>query len=818
MKARTKKAVVLVMALVLVLLPVLPYISAKADNSRFNTSLKVGFDNKAEIGRYVPFAVTVENTGEDFTGRLQVIVGNKMNYNIMYETDISIGRGETKTANFSCKVVDGLGKAGIRIENKKGKEIYFQELRYSVDKTASQKIDIGVLSDDFSALGYMDNLEFYDRETFKTNLVELTQDTFPEDVNSLDMLEVIIISNFSTDLLTDEQIEALNLWINRGGFLIIGTGSNSSKTLSKLNKNLIDVTPAKMNHYNTSFGLSYYTVPQGGNNTGNNYMDPYQDDEFMEDFNELYQNDRQYIDDTCREDFFNSYGYDEDYLYSDGTMPDYMEEEYYEFCLDYFYMFYTGSYYDNTPTFIYPTVTADILDFDDDASEPHKEELLGDGDLGNYILARIFERGSGKIILYGIDFTMNPLPNYECASDVFREFIQLYVLQGVIDYYDSLPDQSGYYNYSFGNTGYKNSYWLDNLIELTSSANLPPLALYVVPILGYMVALLVMYLVSKKKKKTFRLWYWYPIIALGVGVVVYCLGFSTRIIRPRINTMTVVELMNSIAVEDNFVSVTTPSNKVCEVGFSKDYDIQLMREESGYSYGKAKEVDLKSYRVAFRKDIDQTHVKFNGNVALGSDSFLLESIYPNNGLMEAQYVTNSQNAAYALALPEFLILKNNTGYDLENVVVISSSKASSSSYYSSSSIYCYRIGDWKNGQTIDMTAKDWNTGGDRSYSAVEMAFSDMDRHMISGFFLGGLSEGFNKYINRKNLVSYLNSEFSDEMRNGSVAVPENIICIVGFPTQSCCKDIQFGNKYRTERTEVIIQKIDKADMVAVVKK
>ena len=35
------------------------------------------------------------------------------------------------------------------------------------------------------------------------------------------MLEVIVISNFSTDILTDEQIEALSLWVSRGGFLIV---------------------------------------------------------------------------------------------------------------------------------------------------------------------------------------------------------------------------------------------------------------------------------------------------------------------------------------------------------------------------------------------------------------------------------------------------------------------------------------------------------------------------------------------------------------------------------------------------------------------
>ena len=201
-----KKHLTLILAVFLLavaILPVLPVVAA--DKGDFAAELKVGVDNKAEILRYAPFAITVENNGTDFSGKIQMILPNKVNYNLMYESDFSIAKGEKKTVTFSAKVLDNLGKVNIRIINKKGKVVWNEIKRFNVDKTASTKIDIGVLSDDFSALGYMDNIEFYDRETFKTNLVELTADDFPEDVNSLDMLEMIIISNFSTDILTDEQ-------------------------------------------------------------------------------------------------------------------------------------------------------------------------------------------------------------------------------------------------------------------------------------------------------------------------------------------------------------------------------------------------------------------------------------------------------------------------------------------------------------------------------------------------------------------------------------------------------------------------------------
>ena len=230
MKTIKKSFAAALLSMMLVAMTLLPAISARAGDTDFSAALKVGFDNRAEMSKYVPFAVTIESNTNDFSGRLQLIVGNKVNYNIMYETDFSITRGEKKTVTFSCKVVDTLGKVNVRLVDKKGKTVWSEEKRYTVDKSASQKIDIGILSDDYSALGYMDNVEIEGYPGFKTNLVELAADTFPEDVNALDMLEVIVISNFSTDVLTDDQIQALNLWVNRGGFLIVARSRVQAQT------------------------------------------------------------------------------------------------------------------------------------------------------------------------------------------------------------------------------------------------------------------------------------------------------------------------------------------------------------------------------------------------------------------------------------------------------------------------------------------------------------------------------------------------------------------------------------------------------------
>ena len=815
MKERWKCPIAAALVLCLIVGILWPAINVHAGVDDFAAELKVGYNNKAEMGRYAPFMVTIENKSSDFNGRLQVIVGNKVSYNLMYETDFSIGRGETKTVNFACKVADNLGKANIRLVTKKEKVVWSEEKRFSVDKTALQNIDIGVLSDDFSALGYMDNLQFYDRETFKTNLMELTADTFPEDVNALDMLEIIVISNFSTDILTDEQIEALSLWVSRGGFLIIGTGSNSSKTLSKLNGRVVDVQLDKMNRYQTAFGLNYYG--EKVNNYTTQYqqqaLDPEDDDEFLEAFDEIYYNYRDEVDAECLEDYMANNYLTEDDLEDDGSLPYYYEDDFYLYCSQYYFDTYWNTQYQPGPTevYAYNTELVDVLEFKDDRGY---ETIKADSGSGDFELGRIYRAADGHVALYGIDFTMNPLPKYQDAGDIIKYIIYQYVLAEVVSRYDSA---SGYnYNYNLGTTSYNSNYRTKQFIENLASAPLPPLIFYVIPLVGYMLAVMIVYLVNKKKKKTFRLWYWYPILAIGVAVITFSIGFSTRIIRPRLNAATVVELNNPSTVEKNYVAVITPSNKTCEVGFSDDYDIQLIREINGY-YDNSDKVDLNTYRVAFRKEIDQTYVRFKGNVALSSDQFELESIYPDTRTFEAQYVTN---VPATTILPERVIITNKTGIDLENAVVIAAD--SSSSQYSGSyvSTKVYAIGDWKAGNTVDMTAQTWSTGINYS-SSDEIAFGDEDKHILSGFFLGSLSEGFRTYTSRKNVLSYMKYTLEQELQNLSNTAnedPADLIYVAGFPKESTGKNIQANDKYRVERSEIIIQRINLRDMPQVVKK
>ena len=106
-----------------------------------------------------------------------------------------------------------------------------------------------------------------------------------------------------------------------------------------------------------------------------------------------------------------------------------------------------------------------------------------------------------------------------------------------------------------------------------------------------------------------------------------------------------------------------------------------------------------------------------------------------------------------------------------------------------------------------------------------MAFTGKDKHIVEGLLFGSLSEKFTRYQNRATLANYLYSTARDELKDdvnqspsgyqGTVDMNDDVtyeIYIIGFPKNSICKDIQFTNKYRNERTEAVVQKVKLSQM------
>lgn len=199
----------------------------------FRVRVVPGLNGYYKMGAAVPLMIYLESMNEDFEGLVRVIVpsGEYGTDAVAYEKEIMLTAGSEKAISMSVENVSAISKMKMELENSAGKVV----LEYEIEakSQANESALVGILSNDFTALNYFDGktLNFNSYQA-TTQVVELDADTLPDQDSGLDALGYLVINSFDTSLLSEEQYEALKGWVENGGVLIIGTGSDYKQTLS----------------------------------------------------------------------------------------------------------------------------------------------------------------------------------------------------------------------------------------------------------------------------------------------------------------------------------------------------------------------------------------------------------------------------------------------------------------------------------------------------------------------------------------------------------------------------------------------------------
>ena len=890
---------ILMLGILIAFIP-LRYVEAKTTYD-FTVSLNAGYGQKVLVGYGAPFEITVtNNNSSNFEGYLQLIIPGYSNNNILYEEEIALGAGETKTVDIVAGVPVPAEFVNVRMTNKKYKVLWSELQKITVSKTKND-IRVGVLSDDFSALGYMDRVHFLSDTTRYTSLIELSASDFPVNYAALDMLDIILISDFSTDLLTKEQMNALNLWVKKGGLLIIGTGSTANKTLSGLYGNLINEKVTSTKTQKTTLGLatedysyinsissssnsyyaydgfydgyyyygfynysdpSYYydydgdgindyiTGYGGGYDSNGDYRDAYQnlvapsnvylfeDSAFYTDANggyhyKYYDERYGFVSETLDE-ILNFYGFTEEdisyygyyeycnllgfdpkwYLYDqlspsdeyelDEAFEEYFGDDYREFLRHYGYLFanYVDTGYDLRPDLSvdsnityssdYKYLDIDCAGIDETLNRAYDEIIEGDTSDGKtYPLAKVMQSGDGKVILCAVDFTKNPIPKNSSSGEFFRNLIEKVagneLIKEAVDY-ESQASSSYFFSNGSG-------YAEEKLLKSSASAPVPPLIFYVLVLVIYFAAILVFYVVCLKKKKTWNLWVIYPVAALAVAVLIFCLGFSTRILRLNTNIITIL-LPDSVATQEvDFINVTVPKAKEYIVDFSDEIEIDRNYAPDG-SFNTSSKIDYDSYAIRYRSEYDHIQSVISNKVALESQAFKGEAAYPTQGGLE---VTLQTDVTIGGKTPQNVMVTNNYSTVVEDVIV---------QFYTGKGYEDYYFKKIKPGESIVASAgkfiDDSNNVSTYTFSGFSQLYSNkLASHynknksgdIAVGLLLGNLYRGFNETIRRKAVLNYIQDEYSPT---------SDTVLVVAFPKSDIAAKVIEGKKSKTSRTEVIV--------------
>lgn len=234
----------------------------------YKVSVKCGIDGFAAYDYPTMVQVTVESP-YDIVGSLRVIPESNDGMEVVaYGEDVSLAANQAKTFTFYMIKPGSAGYLKVELLDEKGARLYSKSHQInltSLDAGMSLSTMVGVLSDDYNALNYFDGISFsINNVQHTTGILELTKDSFPEDSGALSVLHYIIIDNFDTANLSDEQYAALKQWVNNGGVLILALGSNYQNVLHCFSDNFVTGTIGSLGKKNLQWNYSLYDYWQGG--------------------------------------------------------------------------------------------------------------------------------------------------------------------------------------------------------------------------------------------------------------------------------------------------------------------------------------------------------------------------------------------------------------------------------------------------------------------------------------------------------------------------------------------------------------------------
>lgn len=183
-------------------------------NDRVVVTLQYGLEQQARYGRTMQLTAKIYNKGESFSGEVAITLINEEQDSIRYATETTILGLEKNIVTLNIPI------------NRASRGMKFEIITTDKDTIVEDVIPlnvvnlgtyyyVGILSDMSAPLSYF--------EYFGNKCVSLDKSNFPSDYIGLDIIDVLVVENFTISDLTMEQQQAILGFVKRGGTLVLGS-------------------------------------------------------------------------------------------------------------------------------------------------------------------------------------------------------------------------------------------------------------------------------------------------------------------------------------------------------------------------------------------------------------------------------------------------------------------------------------------------------------------------------------------------------------------------------------------------------------------
>jgi uncharacterized membrane protein YhaH (DUF805 family) len=213
--------------------------------------VNAGFDSRYRQGNWIPIQVSLRNSGADFNGTVAVNVpmpyAGSVNATPLstYQTAISLASGAQKQVTlyvpFNSGMQGSIQNLNVNLLDADGHQVSSQVS--TLRALGPTDIFVGILSDQSTGFGPLTALQLPD-QTASLITEPLDASSMPSIADALNNFDLLIIDNFTTSSLNQDQLKALQNWVNQGGNLIVAGGPEWHNTLSPLPASLLPAIPS----------------------------------------------------------------------------------------------------------------------------------------------------------------------------------------------------------------------------------------------------------------------------------------------------------------------------------------------------------------------------------------------------------------------------------------------------------------------------------------------------------------------------------------------------------------------------------------------
>ena len=214
-----------------------------------NMQIKAGFDGRYRDGNWVPIYITLHNTGADFNGTLSASnplgpVTETAGFTTIpvstYQVPVTLPHGAQRQVTLYLPVSSLFGAVSIEVQLLDRYGSVVQSQTVLLHSLYPEDVLVGLLSDQTTGFGPLQALTL-PTQNGSVVVQFLDAKTMPGMAAALTGFSLIVLDDFMTSSLSQQQVKALQTWVHQGGALIEVGGPQWGRTLRSLPAGLLPV-------------------------------------------------------------------------------------------------------------------------------------------------------------------------------------------------------------------------------------------------------------------------------------------------------------------------------------------------------------------------------------------------------------------------------------------------------------------------------------------------------------------------------------------------------------------------------------------------